>query len=392
MEYKQKKKKILLIAEYDQFGGAKTYFIDLLKFYRQKNFEVTVCISESEQDVKILQLINELKFHIIKIEKRWKGLFNCWDKPFISLFIDLMLIYKAFIKVRPDLITVSNINAKSFLGLAFFSTPFLCIMHSYPLKNQSKIFIIQYLRYFQKILLKRIFSNAAKRILSVSSYSKSEIVKFLGIPEERISVIYNFGREASEIKQDTISNDKFTVLTLGHVREYKNPFVWIKVAEKVIQYLPEKNIEFIWGGDGELMQECNRLVTELKIGGKVKFIGYTEDIACLYASASVYFQPSMIESQGIAVVEAMAYSLPCVVSDMGGLPESVENGINGYLVSPDNIDEMSQAIIALVNDERLRNEKGEHSLRIYNEKFTNEIWKQKMNELHEKIFLSKTSN
>ena len=161
------------------------------------------------------------------------------------------------------------------------------------------------------------------------------------------------------------------------------------MAKQVISTLPGKDIEFIWGGEGELLEECKQNVNTLNMNKKIKFIGFTNETSQLYTSASLYFQPSLIESHGIAVVEAMSYSLPCVVANIGGLTESVENGVNGYLLPPNNITEMSNAIITIINNEKIRKEMGEQSLQFYNEKFSFDIWKQRMNKLHENIFLNK---
>ena len=100
--------------------------------------------------------------------------------------------------------------------------------------------------------------------------------------------------------------------------------------------------------------------------------------------ASLYFQPSLLESHGIAVVEAMSYSLPCVVSNIGGLPESVEHGVNGFLAPPDDAEAMSGAITKLISNNSLMQEMGKQSLRIFNEKFSYSIWRQKMDELYTK--------
>lgn len=382
-----KPKKILLTAQYNKFGGARYYFIHLLKFYNSQGYKVTVCLTKEDQQIEITSIIEELGFNIITIRKRLRGFKQIFEQPVISFFSDISLIIRAYIKVNPDLVVVSNITPDAFLGLAFFRTPYICIVHSYPLDNLSRKYIIRMLQGLRRILLNWIFAKPKKKIVSVSNFSKREIIKLFGVPEQSVSIIYNFGKKPAEALPRTDSNEQnHLILTYGHVRYYKNPFDWISVAEKVIQYFPNTSIQFIWGGDGELLDSSKALVNSMGLEDKIKFIGFTRDVDLYYKSATIYFQPSLLESHGIAVVDAMAYSLPCVVSNVGGLPESVSNGENGYFVNVDDLNAMSEAIISIIIDEDLRKQMGRNSLNIFNEKFSYDIWTAKMKVIHERIF------
>jgi EPS-associated MarR family transcriptional regulator len=239
--------------------------------------------------------------------------------------------------------------------------------------------ILSALRIF---LMKIIFAFPSKQLLTVSEFSKYQILNSWGLSSDKVSVIHNFGGHNTRIKENKCGDEKIYILTFGHVTYYKNPLIWIKVAENVINCLQGKHIEFIWGGDGDLLEQCRKIVAATGSHEHIKFIGYTSDVDFYHVMASLYFQPSTIESHGISVVEAMSYSPPCVVSNVGGLPESVEYGINGFLSPPDDIDAMSKAIIKIIGNNSLRQEMGQQSLRIFNEKFSYSIWRQKMDELY----------
>jgi glycosyltransferase involved in cell wall biosynthesis len=295
--------------------------------------------------------------------------------------MDVFLLYRIYRKVHPDLIVVSNICPARYIGLAILPKPFLGVIHTYP-HGKSVKFISKMVDTISHFILNKMFAAPKKRLITVSEFSKQEILKSWGIPSDTVSVIYNFGGRNGKTATHSSVDDKFCVLTFGHVTYYKNPFIWINVAEKVINFFAEKTIEFIWGGDGDLLEHCRNNVAALGLTRRIKFIGYTSDVASYYAIATLYFQPSIIESHGISVAEAMSYSLPCVVSDIGGLPESVENGINGFLIPPDDTDAMGDAIIKLIADNSLRQKMGKNSLRIFEEKFSYSMWKQKMDELY----------
>ena len=167
------------------------------------------------------------------------------------------------------------------------------------------------------------------------------------------------------------------ILTLGHVERYKNPQTWIRVALKVRDVRPDA--KFIWAGNGSLLRIFWNL--SYNVQKDISFIGYQKDVDKLYKEATIYFQPSLIESQGMSVVDAMAYGLPCVTSDAGGLPEVI--GTTGYLCPPNDIDMYVTAIIHLIDYEPLRNDMGRRAKERVEKLFSKEIQDKKMKELYE---------
>ena len=83
---------------------------------------------------------------------------------------------------------------------------------------------------------------------------------------------------------------------------------------------------------------------------QVKFTGVNKNVEQLYMDCSIYFQPSIMESHGIAVQGAMYFKKPCVVSDRQGLPESVINNVTGIVVPVKNTTPAAEAIILLLTD------------------------------------------
>jgi glycosyltransferase involved in cell wall biosynthesis len=381
MKHLLRRYKLLLVPQYGSFGGAKTYTKELLKFYANQNYDVTVCIPADYQNKDIMNLINILGYSCYTINDRWRGIKNLWSLFPFSFLMDIMLLYGAYRKVRPDLIVVSNVSPETYLGLAFFPVPFLGVIHTYPLGKPNKL-ISKIVSVLRNLLMKIIFAFPSKKLLTVSEFSKYQILNSWGLSSNKVSVIHNFGGHNRRIKEHKSVDEESYILTFGHVTYYKNPLIWIKVAENVINCFQGKNVVFIWGGDGDLLEQCRKNVAATEICEHIRFIGHTSEVDSYYAIASLYFQPSTIENHGISIVEAMSYSLPCVVSNIGGSPESVEHGINGFLTPPDDIDAMSKAIIKLIDNNSLKQAMGQQSLRIFNEKFSHSIWRQKMDALY----------
>ena len=159
---------------------------------------------------------------------------------------------------------------------------------------------------------------------------------------------------------------------------YKNPFFWIEVCKSILLKYPADAVKFIWAGDGVLLDACQDLVKEIS---QIQFIGYQLNVEQLYAGCTIYFQPSIYESQGIAVLGAMYFKKPCVVANCQGLPESVANNETGNVVSTDATEESVSAILNLLNDPKKVSEFGTAGKARYETNFSKEIWYSSMSEL-----------
>jgi glycosyltransferase involved in cell wall biosynthesis len=108
-------------------------------------------------------------------------------------------------------------------------------------------------------------------------------------------------------------------------------------------------------GDGELRDELIALADELQISDRVSFLGARADIAEFLSVINVFVLPSLWEGQPIALLEALAIGKPCIASSVDGIPEIIKNGVNGYLVNPTDVNELTKIMnLAIVNSELLQ--------------------------------------
>ncbi len=89
------------------------------------------------------------------------------------------------------------------------------------------------------------------------------------------------------------------------------------------------------------------------------------DIHEYYQSADIFVLPSHTDAGGppVVFIEAMACGLPVIGTDVGGIPEGIENGVNGFIVPPKNVEELTKKLDILLKDENLRKEFGNNSLK-----------------------------
>jgi glycosyltransferase involved in cell wall biosynthesis len=376
-------KKVLIFPDFDPFGGTRTYFKNLIDFYHSYDCQIVAAIEKEycDQDIQEFLTKNEVKIQLISIKYR-KGIFLQF---FLSIVIDLFLGVPIIVQEKPDLIVISTGKAGKLLGLMLFPIKVIYVSHSYPVCDRPRII---YRNPFYRMLLLIILNNQ-KRILTVSKFSESLIKKCWLVGEKRqgfVHFIYNFSilENNSCSQTNTGKSDVKKILTLAHVRWYKNPDIWYSVALKTIEKY-HGNVEFLWAGDGNLLDTYLNKVKKDNIP-QIKYLGFQKNVAELYHQSTIYFQPSLAESQGIAVVDAMMMGIPCIVSNAGGLPESVVNGETGYIVDPLDIDTMVEKILELLDNENLRKSMGDAGKEYYLNNFSHRRWIQEMKTFHEKLW------
>ncbi len=146
--------------------------------------------------------------------------------------------------------------------------------------------------------------------------------------------------------------DLRTMLYVGRLAHEKNLGVLFEMAARSFAVDPSLRLWLV--GDGPYRGECARVVRRLGIGDRVRFVGAVPraEVDRYYAAADLFVFPSITETQGLVVQEAMAYGLPAVVVVGGGASAGIEPGENGLLVRNDP-DEFARAVLRVFADEAM---------------------------------------
>jgi glycosyltransferase involved in cell wall biosynthesis len=372
------KKSVLLVAEYGESGGTRTYFISLLKFLKEQGYTVTILDNQNLRDAEIETLVQQLQFNWHTVHFDFWGINFRQRPPGVTVKIMLLQMLKELLfwtkllqNGRYQQLVFSVGYPGMFVHSIILPVRFLYIVHT-PVLDYTDRFTSFWLTFF---LSKR------KQILTVSQNAKQDIYRFwfYGKTVKHVHYIHNYYSPKGIQSINTEKTRSFTVLTIGSLETYKNPFYFIEVAQKIIA--KQADVKFIWAGDGSLMNVCKSRVAHLPL---IQFIGNVNDVEKLYQEATLYFQPSLIESHGIATVGAMCFGLPCVVSNHGGLKESVAHCVNGYVVSVDNAEDTAAHIITLLQHPTLCREMGAAGKAIYKKMFTKDKWQMAMQKFLEK--------
>jgi glycosyltransferase involved in cell wall biosynthesis len=142
----------------------------------------------------------------------------------------------------------------------------------------------------------------------------------------------------------------------------------IEAAHIVVQRLPD--VRFVILGEGELREQLERLVRDYHLEKHVLLPGFRTDVLGCLKSFDLFVMSSVTEGLGTSLLDAMACSRPIIATRAGGIPEVVEDGVTGVLVSPRDHKAMADAIVTLVEDRSRRAAMGDAGLDRVNARFT----------------------
>ncbi|HPF87818.1 MAG TPA: glycosyltransferase family 4 protein [Candidatus Limiplasma sp.] len=181
---------------------------------------------------------------------------------------------------------------------------------------------------------------------------KVELVNGVGVD----LALYSKKADRSAIrKQLGVNDDTPVFITVGEHIERKNHAVCIRA----LAALPDAVL--VLCGIGQQEEMLRTLAQKLGISDRVLFLGYCSNIAQLLQAADVFVFPSLHEGLPVALMEAMAAGLPCVVSRVRGNSDLIVNNEGGYLYQPHDVDGFARGMEALSKDALLRTQFGDHN-------------------------------
>ena len=204
-----------------------------------------------------------------------------------------------------------------------------------------------------------------ERVITVSEFSRRQAIGELGVPEQRISVVYD-GVDAKFVPgpKPRWLLDRFrlegkpVLLFLGGLKRRKNLSVLLDAWRIVATERPDTQL--VLAGSGPELDTLRAQAHRVAPAGGVHFAGYVPEAEKVdyYNLADVFVSPSALEGFGLTVAEAMACERPVVVSNRGSLPEVVAAGEGGFLCEPADAAGFAHAALGLLGDERLRQKFG----------------------------------
>lgn len=236
-------------------------------------------------------------------------------------------------------------------------------VHDLAFLEHPEYAVPELVTYLKKIVPEAV--AAADVVAAVSEATRQGLMQHFHTPAEKITVVpigvaSHFRRITDPIllgaTQHKYGLKHPLVLGVGTLEPRKNHLNLIKAFARATRTKNGPAMLAIAGGKGWLYEETQRVVADLKLENKVRFLGRVSDLELitLYSMADIFAFPSFFEGFGIPPLEAMACGAPIITSDTSSLPEVV--GDAAILVNPHDIDALSHAITRLIDNEGLREE------------------------------------
>jgi glycosyltransferase involved in cell wall biosynthesis len=268
---------------------------------------------------------------------------------------------KQLLAFNPDVIHIATPSFLGNFGLKFAQK------HNLPVITIYHTHFISYMDYYLKSV--PFLINPTKKLIQNSYnsfYNKTDIIY---IPSESISQeltkggvspkpqkiwkrgidlsLFSPEKRSSEFIQEITGNSQKNILFSSRLVWEKN----LKVLIELYRLVEDRKLPYniIVAGSGVAEEECRKLMP------KAFFLGHTDHskLSRIYASADVFMFPSVTETFGNVVLEAMASGLPCVIANGGGSKDFIRPGENGFLCEPENAKQYLKYIELILNDEVL---------------------------------------
>lgn len=359
---------IVVFAEVGAFGGTMTFAKQLVELANSRGqvIEIRFFVQTGSETLSLewLEGLNNVTFQVLELPK---GLAFRLAAGSLHLFLQLRTISASTSLIlsvgTPGLFIVPLVIRK----------PAIYYLHSYPHGKSS-------------ILLGRFFGKFFPRtwhLVTVSEYALSRtraIWRFS--PNEFTSSVIRTGvgdipDQGKERVGQANSSQPISVLCVAACELYKNPDVWLDVAESLERAFPG-DFKFTWVGGGSELSRMRERVIDSGLQHSVDFVGWKKNVQTYYPNFDIYFQTSSVEALGLSLIEAARAGLPSVVTEIGGMPEVVQHGLSGFVCNAENTLLLRQALVELGRDRNLRQLMGAKAREIYERRFRLEKWEEEI--------------
>lgn len=301
------KKKILYIVE-AMGGGVFTYIVELANEL-VNDYDMYIAYAVRKQTPKDYRDYFDKRIHLIEVKNFVRTIKPAKD---ISAFFELR---KIAVNVNPDIIHLHSSKAGAIGRMAFNGEiPMFYTPHGYS-------FLMEDYKPMKRRMFRTIEWICAKRKCTTISCSKGEHQETLKLTRHAMYV--NNGINVAKLKKMLDKTEKvshpFTIYTLGRICYQKNPTMFNEIAKTLA------DIKFVWIGDGELREELT--------SRNIEITGWCDrESAIRYAmNADVFLLTSRWEGLPISLLESMYMKKICIVSDVIGNRDVIQNGRNGFV-------------------------------------------------------------
>jgi len=361
--------KVLQVTTHVNIGGIANYILTLSETLSAKRVRVVVASSGGN-------LEDEFKLRgLPHIFLNIKTKFEFGPKVIMAIFALAKIIKDEGVDIVHAHTRVSQVAA--FFACRMAKVPYVTTCHGYF-----------------KVRSRKLFDTWGAKVIAISDAVAAHLEDDLGVDRARIRTIYSgvdpdrFSNEYSEPEKAAVRKELGlrrgpVIGTIGRLSQIKGQRYLVQAMADVID--KRQDAQCLIVGDGEERGALENLARASGIRNSVFFISSNVDTARFLSIMDIFVFPSVKEGLGIALLEAMAAGVPCIASDIGGIRDIISAPSYGILVPVGNVKAMSDAIVKLAGDERLRQEIGQNSTVRVREKFSLDVMADKIIDLYKEV-------
>jgi len=214
------------------------------------------------------------------------------------------------------------------------------------------------------------YGSSVDRIIAVSDAIRRILVED-GVDPNRVVTIRS-GFVAEEFKENdstvdlraelNISPDSVVIATVAALAPHKAHHMLLKAAYQVVKKHPD--VKFLFAGEGELKSEIEKNIYNLQLEKTVILLDFIENIGTVYGAADIFALSSEEEGLCTSLLDAMYFGLPIVATSAGGIPELVQDEVNGLIVPVGDYMLLAERLNYLIENPERRRKMGSRSLSI----------------------------
>ncbi|WP_256488773.1 glycosyltransferase family 4 protein [Halohasta salina] len=237
-------------------------------------------------------------------------------------------------------------------------TPVVLTSHSFALSEvfahsaeKPADYLLKYAFHPMNVVMDNICARGADRIIAISEEMREQLINRYYLDESKITRI-SHGVDTNryrphEKRHEAVSADALTLLFVGRLVSRKRA----DLAIEALAAADRSDIELLVAGTGRLEADLKKLAREHGVSDQVTFLGYVseEDLPLLYSSVDATLFTSDYEGFGLVFMESLASGTPVIGTPVGGIPDVIEDGANGY-VCPHDSSALAGRILELADD------------------------------------------
>lgn len=258
-------------------------------------------------------------------------------------------VFRVIKGIKPDIVHVQDLQrgVPAYLAKKILGIPFVVWGQGDDV----------YGTWFGKSVIAPLVLMHAATVIALSEQMKKVMI---AIAPCKVSIVPNgifLDQFRSQQERDDLKErDTKTIIFVGRLREVKGVRYLID-AMKII-HAADPEVKLIIIGEGEERQLIERRIIEYGLEHCITLTGAipNEEVSTFLATSDIFLLPSLSEGFGIVIIEAMAAGLPIIASRVGGIPDLITDGKEGFLVEPKNPQQIAERVLYLINEEFLRKE------------------------------------